>query len=249
MLETNTPLLFHRKYGPAWIPSEDELNDEFGTAYLAHGIAQQLRATVTSAELQTKCPNLVVHIVVLPHADTRCFVWRHDSKPSEHVLAIHLGTFSGAIEIAQQPGLINFIRRECVHLSMLNPDDLSRLAAYQLTFALVYHELAHIFRGHLGFTNSSELRSEINHAAHVVLWRLAIAEADADRWSSVLLAGNVVSTARELSTAFWRRTNEELIAHELLLIAAACLYRQFARFNRHGFLYPSVYPHPLLRAT
>jgi hypothetical protein len=249
VLEMTALSLFHRKYGEAWNPSDEELRDEFGVAYLAQGIAEQLKSTVANVSLQTKCPNLIVHVVVLPRPDTRCFVWRHDSKPSEHVLAIHYGTFASAIEIAQQPELADLVRRECKSLAAVHPDDFIRLAAYQLAFALAYHEVAHIYRGHIGFKNSPELHSETNHAAHVALWRAAMAEADADRWSSVLLAGNAISTARELRAAFLHRENEELIAHELLLVAAACLYRQFARFNVFGFPYPTIYPHPLLRAT
>ena len=232
---------FHREFGPAWEADVAELAAEHGDAYLVSGLANLARAELANSQIRSALPRLVVHVVVIPKAESRMFTYWRKSSPCEYVLGIHLGTFPNVRDTLNVQDLVKEVPRPWVVLNRLRDADVLRLATYVITRAILFHEIAHIVRGHFPYLDriKTEARTDSNA-------QRALCEVDADKWSSYVLAGDLWTHAKNL--ALQASIPLEIAVQELLAFTASCLYRWYAHFNTSVFTAPTCYPHPLLRA-
>jgi len=103
----------------------------------------------------------------------------------------------------------------------------------------------HIIRGHFGYRLEG-----INISEEESAYRKKICEVDADKWSSYVLGGEILSHSKLIAQVLiGNEKSYPLIATELLEILSIALYRCFAVYNHPTVRYSSLYPHPLIRAT
>jgi hypothetical protein len=131
------------------------------------------------------------------------------------------------------------------YLSRITTPDFHRLAIYMVVYALVSHELAHVIRGHIDFLDSLP-RADTSR----LLEGRKLCEVDADKWGSYVLAVEVGTQAAGLSESMaGSQAAMHDIALDMLTVLGAGLYRCYSLYNQLGTQYPSLYPHPLLRAA
>jgi hypothetical protein len=246
MLQSFLVREFSKRFGPLWEPDARELADKHGDAYLADSVRHEIQAVFASPQIRAQLPRLIAHVLILSRAETRCFVWPAPNGEPEYVLAMHIGTFANIRSLLEPQELWNPFRRDLPFLTSLLPADFLRLVTHMVVSALAYHEVAHIMRGHTRYIEEAKARHDEVEATR----RRKLCEADADKWSSYILGGDILHHARAISVANLGHDGaHQTIISELLQVLAVALYRCFAVFNRADFPPPSLYPHPLLRAT
>jgi hypothetical protein len=235
---------FHRHNGPPWDPLPKELDDEYGDAYLAQEIKAGLQAIFSTPLLRNLIPLTKIHVVICARADTKVFAWPYSLANHEYILGINYGTFANISTQLKDDSLWSTMIEKSSYVHNLPLPDLYILAAQITINALAYHEIAHIIRGHLSYYKDGK-----NISNQEGFSRKELCEVDADKWSSYLLGGDVLSLSKGIASHFFGV--EQLfspVASEILEILAISLYRCFAVYNHQAVKPSTLYPHPLIRA-
>lgn len=196
----------------------------------------------TATELSKLLIDFKLTIAVVSKAETRCFVYRGDQNKHHYILGINSGTFFNIKNWMNGTELFNSMLADSyigINLN-INLSKITEISTDLTVKALIYHEFAHIMRGHHGYINDAEDNNDKKE-------RRKKCEIDADKWSAYVLVSDIHKHVRNLADNYGG--DVYLISDCILEIMAASLYRCFSFYNQICTPETPYNPHPLIRAT
>lgn len=179
------------------------------------------------------------------------------SKKPKYIVGINSGL---AEEFAN-----HFIAQSSVDEMVVNMKSLNQLpleflqdAALALSFCFIaFHEIGHIYRGHLDFLNKKMEASIIDEmwadgaslSVEGKVFSRHMFECDADAFAGYLMVGEVISRYKNSVNSGVFSGPKKRILEELVIFSSSVIYYIFCLFDRRPTIFDGAYPVPPIRTA
>jgi len=254
----------YKKYGRRWKPElMADPEDEYCPAAFAAGLQRYIENVFSDNALAERCKNLVVSFRYIENSSVNAVASKLFDDKEEYLVAIFAGVILELKKLYFDKRFLTSIQPELRHLGRLKEKDISRYALYFGSLFIAFHELGHVYRGHLNFFKPSEGQSlsvwdeqaELLCSANSVNSlqspnRRHLSECDADAFSGTLLAGEIAIHSKNLAKSVdFAGVPQPEMAQDFLILAGCAVHLVFRLFDRKPMREDGDYPCPPIRSA
>lgn len=238
------------KHGPTWEPTADGI---FGSATsVAHDLLRHVLSIIESEKIKERCKGVSVTFRFASNNALNAAVAKPSRGENSYEIVVYTGVISATKEVFSHRDYISLVKRESNVLARLSDAEIVLFSQYIAILALVHHEMAHIFRGHL------DLIEAMKKSAH--LWfecasdspdakearARFLSECHADTISGFMLGIDLQAKTSSLTARLGSGNADAAIAAMLLLSVSAFVL--FACLEDRQGVEKGLYPPAEFRA-
>lgn len=244
--------------GQIWTPDASKMNN----VDCADGLALQFFGYIEPAlqgVMRAKCPDATLRFVFIDKPGINAFACRFSKNSRYYIIGIRSGLFHEIIKFFYDPKVETILRQHLPVLACWGSPTLARFCCSFSSVAIVFHEFAHVVRGHIEYLGSIGALDENVSGIEEILEGTSAAdekqnrarylmECDADTRGGRFTAAEVLNQI----TAIVQRYPEELkeqICNELLQLASISIHAIFRLMESFRKSLPVNYPPHLVRSA
>lgn len=244
-------------YGDLWDSSSHPANGKYGApATVAYDLISYVENIIFSQKFKASCPRLNVKFGIVENSGFNGVAIKLGKHEERYLALIFSGAIFKTYDQFSQLQFINEIKSESAIFANRPTDEFVLFAQYIAMIYLSFHEIAHVFRGHLNYLprKSEALNSllEINAipvGGSAQIRRRYLCECDADTVAGKLLGTELLEKAKFLEEAGFTAMGYKEIFSDLAFVATATLMVTFSLTEHWGAGKSHYYPVPPIRAS
>ncbi|MGP4691973.1 hypothetical protein [Agrobacterium cavarae] len=143
------------KHGRVWIPDASIGTQPHTAEYLASAIQDFFSSRLTKIFAIT-APRVSLNFVLIDNPDLNAFAGRYNGKTNEYLIGVYRGTFVKLRDYLYDQKREQALRKELTQFAHFE-DPLALYSCFAASGYVIFHEFAHIIRGHVDYLNSLSL--------------------------------------------------------------------------------------------
>lgn len=258
MTLTTNPYLqaIFAKHGPEWDPSFiAEQQGEESAAAFALGLSRYASSILENKSLVGRCPNLTTKFIFIENKEINGLAGKISEESEHYVIGIYSGTITELFRVFSFPGYLSLLRDGLGAMASRSDWELQRYSLYFSSLFLVFHEFAHVFRGHLNYSAAKGLdnapwmegQTQTPGGSQEYTEKRHLSECDADATAGMLLAGEIQIHSKNIGERF--QVNVASIREDLTVLAATAIHFLFCLFDHQCKSVHPYYPPPHIRSA